>query len=181
MMDEKVLEDLLECSVCLGRLTTNSKVLPCQHTFCRRCLEQIVRSKNELRCPECRILVTCSVDELPSNILLVRLLDGIKERRRTATASQGGSPKSSHSRQGGKGASGDAGAASQAQKTPAASRSSPVKVGRLENLQLYVCHNFVCVVKLQPPLNPSPAFPCLIHVNKHSKKGLPQGIHSFVP
>eukprot|EP00058_Branchiostoma_floridae_P026091 XP_002611581.1 hypothetical protein BRAFLDRAFT_63771 [Branchiostoma floridae] len=127
MMDEKVLEDLLECSVCLGRLTTNSKVLPCQHTFCRRCLEQIVRSKNELRCPECRILVTCSVDELPSNILLVRLLDGIKERRRTATASQGGSPKSSHSGQGGKGASGDAGAASQAQKTPAASRSSPVK------------------------------------------------------
>ncbi|XP_066286517.1 E3 ubiquitin-protein ligase SH3RF1-like isoform X1 [Branchiostoma lanceolatum] len=128
MMDEKVLEDLLECSVCLGRLTTNSKVLPCQHTFCKRCLEQIVRSKNELRCPECRILVTCTVDELPSNILLVRLLDGIKERRRTATASQGGSPKSSHSGQGGKGASGDGGAASQTQKTPAAaSRSSPVK------------------------------------------------------
>ncbi|XP_019647176.1 PREDICTED: E3 ubiquitin-protein ligase SH3RF1-like [Branchiostoma belcheri] len=127
MMDEKVLEDLLECSVCLGRLTTNSKVLPCQHTFCKRCLEQIVRSKNELRCPECRILVTCSVDELPSNILLVRLLDGIKERRRTATASQERSPKSSHGGQGGKGATGDAGAAAQAQKTPATSRGSPVK------------------------------------------------------
>ncbi|KAI8495484.1 E3 ubiquitin-protein ligase sh3rf3 [Branchiostoma belcheri] len=130
MMDEKVLEDLLECSVCLGRLTTNSKVLPCQHTFCKRCLEQIVRSKNELRCPECRILVTCSVDELPSNILLVRLLDGIKERRRTATASQERSPKSSHGGQGGKGATGDAGAAAQAQKTPATSRGSPVKTER---------------------------------------------------
>uniref|UniRef100_A0A8C9BWV8 RING-type E3 ubiquitin transferase n=1 Tax=Phocoena sinus TaxID=42100 RepID=A0A8C9BWV8_PHOSS len=46
--------DLLECSVCLERLDTTAKVLPCQHTFCRRCLESIVCSRHELRCPECR-------------------------------------------------------------------------------------------------------------------------------
>ncbi|XP_023474215.1 E3 ubiquitin-protein ligase SH3RF3 isoform X1 [Equus przewalskii] len=90
-MDESSLLDLLECSVCLERLDTTAKVLPCQHTFCRRCLESIVCSRHELRCPECRILVGCGVDELPANILLVRLLDGIRQRPR-AGASPGGSP-----------------------------------------------------------------------------------------
>ncbi|KAG7256963.1 hypothetical protein CRUP_019179 [Coryphaenoides rupestris] len=81
MTDESSsLLDLLECSVCLERLDTTARVLPCQHTFCRRCLENIVRSRHELRCPECRVLVDCGVDDLPANILLVRLLDGIKQR-----------------------------------------------------------------------------------------------------
>nr|XP_042717341.1 E3 ubiquitin-protein ligase SH3RF3 isoform X3 [Chrysemys picta bellii] len=88
-MDESSLLDLLECSVCLERLDTTAKALPCQHTFCRRCLESIVSSRHELRCPECRILVGCGVDELPANILLVRLLDGIRQRPR---GSGSGSP-----------------------------------------------------------------------------------------
>ncbi|KAM9192065.1 E3 ubiquitin-protein ligase SH3RF1 [Dugong dugon] len=79
-MDESALLDLLECPVCLERLDASAKVLPCQHTFCKRCLLGIVGSRNELRCPECRTLVGSSVEELPSNILLVRLLDGIKQR-----------------------------------------------------------------------------------------------------
>ncbi|XP_061681780.1 E3 ubiquitin-protein ligase SH3RF1 isoform X2 [Syngnathoides biaculeatus] len=91
-MDESVLLDLLECPVCLERLDASAKVLPCQHTFCRRCLQGIVGSRGELRCPECRTLVECSVDELPSNILLVRLLDGIKQRpRRAAPVAANGS------------------------------------------------------------------------------------------
>ncbi|XP_049720783.1 E3 ubiquitin-protein ligase SH3RF1 isoform X2 [Elephas maximus indicus] len=79
-MDESALLDLLECPVCLERLDASAKVLPCQHTFCKRCLLGIVGSRNELRCPECRTLVGSGVEELPSNILLVRLLDGIKQR-----------------------------------------------------------------------------------------------------
>ncbi|XP_077199743.1 E3 ubiquitin-protein ligase SH3RF3 isoform X1 [Paroedura picta] len=90
-MDESSLLDLLECSVCLERLDTTAKVLPCQHTFCRRCLESIVSSRHELRCPECRILVGCGVDELPANILLVRLLDGIRQRPRGGSSSSAGS------------------------------------------------------------------------------------------
>uniref|UniRef100_A0ACB8FII9 Uncharacterized protein n=1 Tax=Sphaerodactylus townsendi TaxID=933632 RepID=A0ACB8FII9_9SAUR len=91
-MDESSLLDLLECSVCLERLDTTAKVLPCQHTFCRRCLESIVSSRHELRCPECRILVGCGVDELPANILLVRLLDGIRQRPRGGGNGAPGSP-----------------------------------------------------------------------------------------
>ncbi|KAG2456759.1 SH3R3 ligase, partial [Polypterus senegalus] len=106
-MDESSLLDLLECSVCLERLDTSAKVLPCQHTFCRRCLQSIVSSRSELRCPECRILVDCSVDELPANILLVRLLDGIKQRPHNSSASPPGTV---------------------IRDAPAANRSSPVKI-----------------------------------------------------
>lgn len=77
-MDEAFLNDLLECSVCLEQLDSSSKVLPCQHTFCKRCLQEIVNSHKELRCPECRILVETKIEDLPCNILLVRLLEGIK-------------------------------------------------------------------------------------------------------
>ncbi|XP_017078547.1 E3 ubiquitin-protein ligase SH3RF1 [Drosophila eugracilis] len=78
-MDEHTLNDLLECSVCLERLDTTSKVLPCQHTFCRKCLQDIVASQNKLRCPECRILVSCKIDELPPNVLLMRILEGMRQ------------------------------------------------------------------------------------------------------
>lgn len=77
-MDERTLNDLLECSVCLERLDTSSKVLPCQHTFCRKCLEVIVASRQELRCPECRVLVDIKIDDLPPNVLLMRILEGMK-------------------------------------------------------------------------------------------------------
>lgn len=77
-MDECTLNDLLECSVCLERLDTSSKVLPCQHTFCKKCLEEIVVTKKELRCPECRVLVETSIDDLPPNVLLMRILEGMR-------------------------------------------------------------------------------------------------------
>ncbi|XP_043275279.1 E3 ubiquitin-protein ligase SH3RF3-like isoform X2 [Venturia canescens] len=77
-MDECMLNDLLECSVCLERLDTSSKVLPCQHTFCKKCLEEIVSTHRELRCPECRVLVEARVDDLPPNVLLMRILEGMR-------------------------------------------------------------------------------------------------------
>lgn len=95
-MDEGTLNDLLECSVCLERLDTSSKVLPCQHTFCRKCLQEIYQKHKELRCPECRvlgnyffsveefhnniflILVNIKIEDLPPNVLLMRILEGMK-------------------------------------------------------------------------------------------------------
>ncbi|CAG0884985.1 unnamed protein product [Darwinula stevensoni] len=80
-MDENLLNDVLECSVCLVEMDGTSKVLPCQHTFCRRCLEDIVAAHKELRCPECRAIVNCKVEDLPPNILLARLLESMKAAR----------------------------------------------------------------------------------------------------
>src|SRR5689334_15051803 len=78
MEENDFLCDLLECSVCFDQLDIQSKVLPCQHTFCRRCLDGIVVAHKELRCPECRVLVETKVGDLPPNILLIRLLEGMK-------------------------------------------------------------------------------------------------------
>ncbi|XP_076018151.1 E3 ubiquitin-protein ligase SH3RF3-like [Genypterus blacodes] len=132
-MDESSsLLDLLECSVCLERLDTTAKVLPCQHTFCRRCLENIVCSRNELRCPECRILVDCGVDDLPANILLVRLLDGIKQRPQRGGVGAGGrqqqqQPLASGSLQGYAAGIAASPPGSVNRDLPTATRSSPVK------------------------------------------------------
>lgn len=35
-------------------------------------------SHSELRCPECRVVVECKIDELPPNVLLMRILEGMK-------------------------------------------------------------------------------------------------------
>lgn len=82
IMDSLQFGEILDCSVCLERLDETCKVLPCQHTFCKSCLKAIVATRQELRCPECRCLVTQNVDELPGNILLIRLLEGLKHRQR---------------------------------------------------------------------------------------------------
>ncbi|OCT88581.1 E3 ubiquitin-protein ligase SH3RF2 isoform X2 [Xenopus laevis] len=77
-MDDLVVLDLLDCPLCLGKLDVTAKVLPCQHTFCQPCLQRIFKTRKELKCPECRTPVQCSIDELPANLLLVRILDGLK-------------------------------------------------------------------------------------------------------
>lgn len=77
-MDDLALLDLLECPVCFEKLDATAKVLPCQHTFCKPCLQRILKSQKELRCPECRTLVLGSIEQLPSNLLLIRLLDGVR-------------------------------------------------------------------------------------------------------
>ena len=46
----------LECSVCLDTYT-NAKLLPCFHSFCKKCLERLVvqdRNGPTLTCPNCR-------------------------------------------------------------------------------------------------------------------------------
>lgn len=78
-MDKGTLCELLECSVCMESFNEyNNKVLPCQHTFCRFCLDAIVAVENRLVCPECRLSVDTKVDDLPSNVLLNRILSTLK-------------------------------------------------------------------------------------------------------
>lgn len=78
-MDGGRLEDLLECAICLERLDERSRVLPCQHTFCIKCLGIMVQTKGHLQCPECRTdFQQLNINSLPRNVLLVRILEGLK-------------------------------------------------------------------------------------------------------
>lgn len=94
-----MLNDLLECSVCLERLDTSSKVLPCQHTFCRKCLQDIIDTNKELRCPECRVLVECKIEELPPNVLLMRILEGMRNAAPKKQTTVRSSPRSIYPQQ----------------------------------------------------------------------------------
>lgn len=78
-MEELALMALLECPLCLEQLDVSAKVLPCQHTFCMPCLQKQEAAHSQLLCPECRTPVPArTVEELPANILLVRLLEGLQ-------------------------------------------------------------------------------------------------------
>ncbi|XP_078573674.1 E3 ubiquitin-protein ligase TRIM32-like [Branchiostoma floridae x Branchiostoma japonicum] len=51
-LGEQISEELT-CSICL-ELFTRPKVLPCQHTFCQDCLQDLVGKNKHLKCPNCR-------------------------------------------------------------------------------------------------------------------------------
>ena len=82
---ESSLLDALECAICLNQLSDSNRVLPCQHTFCLQCLLDVVASRGELHCPECRTPVLTPVAELPQNIVLVRLLETLRTARAAPT------------------------------------------------------------------------------------------------
>ncbi|XP_018531230.1 E3 ubiquitin-protein ligase SH3RF2 [Lates calcarifer] len=78
-MEELALIASLECPLCLEQLDVSAKVLPCQHTFCMTCLQRQETAHSQLLCPECRAPVPArTVEELPTNLLLVRLLEGLQ-------------------------------------------------------------------------------------------------------
>ncbi|XP_034545042.1 E3 ubiquitin-protein ligase SH3RF2 [Notolabrus celidotus] len=78
-MEELALMALLECPLCFQQLDVSAKVLPCQHTFCMSCLQRQEAAHSQLFCPECRAPIPArTVEELPANLLLVRLLEGLQ-------------------------------------------------------------------------------------------------------
>ncbi|XP_067455106.1 E3 ubiquitin-protein ligase SH3RF2 isoform X2 [Thunnus thynnus] len=78
-MEELALLALLKCPLCLEQLDVSAKVLPCQHTFCMSCLQEQEAANSQLLCPECLAPVPArTVEELPANILLVQLLEGLQ-------------------------------------------------------------------------------------------------------
>ncbi|XP_031713662.1 E3 ubiquitin-protein ligase SH3RF1 [Anarrhichthys ocellatus] len=78
-MEELALSALLECPLCYEPLDVSAKVLPCQHTFCVSCLQRQETAHSQLLCPECGAPVPArTVEELPANVLLVRILEGLQ-------------------------------------------------------------------------------------------------------
>ena len=90
-MDIKTLLDNLHeevsCSVCMTTFT-EPKILPCLHSFCLHCLNEILRTSgghDMIACPECRREVQVpssgNLNDLPTNFRMNSLLDvlAIKE------------------------------------------------------------------------------------------------------
>jgi len=98
-MDISRLDELFECLLCCEHLGDRSKVLPCQHTFCRECLESWYVAKGHLQCPECRTdYMGTTVDSLSPNVFLERLLNGISKKDETNSNSEEKESKTGQSR-----------------------------------------------------------------------------------
>ncbi|XP_047449266.1 tripartite motif-containing protein 59 [Mugil cephalus] len=81
------LEEDLTCSVCYS-LFSDPRVLPCSHTFCKGCLDNLLQVSTNysiwrplrlpLKCPNCRSVVELppvGVDGLPTNVCLRAIIE----------------------------------------------------------------------------------------------------------
>ncbi|XP_078000391.1 E3 ubiquitin-protein ligase TRIM45-like [Glandiceps talaboti] len=50
---DEIGEDFLCCTICLEQFK-DPKILPCLHTFCQKCLVELLEKKGSLECPSCR-------------------------------------------------------------------------------------------------------------------------------
>ncbi|XP_078665675.1 tripartite motif-containing protein 2-like [Branchiostoma floridae x Branchiostoma belcheri] len=80
-MKREVHEEL-SCSICL-ELFTRPKVLPCQHTFCQDCLQDLAGRGGTLKCPNCRQQVTLppqGVAGLPDNLMAANMCEKVRKQ-----------------------------------------------------------------------------------------------------
>ena len=81
----KLVEDQLTCAVCLEHYT-DPRALPCQHAFCKKCIDRLrpaaeverrYQRGNEVKCPKCRKLCQLGLDlaALPTAYHINNLLD----------------------------------------------------------------------------------------------------------
>ena len=99
------LPEEVSCSVCTT-VFTDPKQLPCLHSFCLHCLNEILRTSHRhdvVACPECRresrVPNSGNLKDLPTNFRINSLLDvlAIKECDTTAVKCGNCDKKSSHS------------------------------------------------------------------------------------
>ena len=67
----------LTCPVCYS-IYKNPKYLPCHHSYCEACLENLIKENFTINCPECRqtaIIPAGGVKELADNFFINRLVD----------------------------------------------------------------------------------------------------------
>ena len=75
--DLRIATQNLTCPVCY-KIFKNPKYLPCYHSYCEACLENMTKENFEIACPECRktaIVPAGGVKELANNFFINRLVD----------------------------------------------------------------------------------------------------------
>ncbi|XP_066456632.1 tripartite motif-containing protein 59 isoform X2 [Eleutherodactylus coqui] len=89
------LEEEMTCSVCLS-IYDDPRILQCSHSFCRKCLQNLIRSSDgylwrlsvgRLKCPSCRGItdIPTGVQSLPVNFALKAIVEKYKSNQQTKT------------------------------------------------------------------------------------------------
>ncbi|KAI8508208.1 hypothetical protein Bbelb_144480 [Branchiostoma belcheri] len=101
-MAEKLAHDIsrefLVCQICLDDYR-QPKILPCLHTFCRRCLERMVGKKTRIFCPTCRQEVSVyenGIAGLKDNFFIGKLHDVVRNATHQAASERHSTSRAVH-------------------------------------------------------------------------------------
>ena len=76
---------LCECAICL-EILTNPCLLQCEHSFCKECLDKIVKFESDcllIICPTCQVqhVLRNGMQELKASLPIKQMLDIINKNR----------------------------------------------------------------------------------------------------
>jgi len=97
VLGSNLLDSIGTCTICYERFEESGirepRSLPCGHTFCRRCLEGVLRHDKSPVCPSCRApLQLRSIDVIPKNYTVI---DIIRDNRMKSSSSEAAPTSSS--------------------------------------------------------------------------------------
>ena len=72
------LKETLTCPICMD-LFDDPRLLPCSHTFCRKCLNSIIENCSLLKCPVCRYHFVGQI--LPVNRIVLSLVEQFRQEK----------------------------------------------------------------------------------------------------
>ena len=77
-------EELTECVICT-EIFTDPQVLPCDHTFCKRCVNRLTQG-GAVKCPNCNKV--CLRDDVKPDFRLATFLDALAKQAEDLTGSR---------------------------------------------------------------------------------------------
>ncbi len=101
---DRCVDEVLQCSICLETFK-DPRMLPCQHTFCKACLESSTngkRSGDTANCALCRrgfVMPVNGIDGIDKSLTIIALLDGrqrLQESKKLFEITPGNSRSNTH-------------------------------------------------------------------------------------
>jgi tripartite motif-containing protein 2/3 len=90
LIDNEKLMHLITCPICLD-MYVDPRMLPCQHTFCKVCLERISEDRWN-RCPQCRksfrIPFNGGINSFDVNRIIVQLIETLPKQQHVVDLKQ---------------------------------------------------------------------------------------------
>jgi hypothetical protein len=72
------MDEFTHCSICFepfDDIKRVPKLLPCQHSFCEKCINDLVRGPVSIDCPICRVNHRIKIEDVPKNRFIIQFLE----------------------------------------------------------------------------------------------------------